>query len=53
MDGVIPGDGVPARSGEHHQRAQRLAVALSLAKGLDPDRPRNLERSVVLEQSHV
>jgi fructoselysine-6-P-deglycase FrlB-like protein len=34
-------------------RAQRLAVALSLAKGLDPDRPRNLERSVVLEQSHV
>jgi fructoselysine-6-P-deglycase FrlB-like protein len=31
-------------------RAQRLAVALALAKGLDPDRPRHLDRSVVLEQ---
>ncbi len=27
---------------------QRLAVALSLARGLDPDHPRNLTRSVVL-----
>ncbi|MBV9363111.1 MAG: SIS domain-containing protein [Solirubrobacterales bacterium] len=30
-------------------RAQRLAVELALARGLDPDRPRNLTRSVVLE----
>lgn len=30
-------------------RVQRLAVASGLAKGLDPDRPRNLNRSVVLE----
>ncbi|WP_245788153.1 SIS domain-containing protein [Amycolatopsis marina] len=30
-------------------RAQRLAVALGSAKGLDPDRPRNLDRSVVLD----
>ncbi|NED99038.1 SIS domain-containing protein [Phytoactinopolyspora halotolerans] len=30
-------------------RIQRLAVALGLAKGLDPDRPRNLDRSVILE----
>jgi fructoselysine-6-P-deglycase FrlB-like protein len=29
--------------------AQRTAVALAQAKGLDPDRPRNLARSVVLE----
>jgi fructoselysine-6-P-deglycase FrlB-like protein len=34
-------------------RAQRLAVTLALAKGLDPDRPRNLDRSVVLEQSQT
>jgi fructoselysine-6-P-deglycase FrlB-like protein len=34
-------------------RAQRLAVALARAKGLDPDRPRNLDRSVVLQQSQV
>lgn len=34
-------------------RAQRLAVTLGLAKGLDPDRPRNLDRSVVLEPSQV
>ncbi|WP_166345351.1 SIS domain-containing protein [Phytoactinopolyspora limicola] len=32
-------------------RAQRLAVAAGLAKGLDPDRPRNLNRSVVLEDT--
>lgn len=30
-------------------RVQRLAVALALAKGLDPDRPRHLARSVILE----
>ncbi|WP_129668903.1 SIS domain-containing protein [Phytoactinopolyspora endophytica] len=30
-------------------RVQRLAVTLGLKKGLDPDRPRNLDRSVVLE----
>jgi fructoselysine-6-P-deglycase FrlB-like protein len=30
-------------------RAQRLAVDLGVRKGLDPDRPRNLDRSVVLE----
>lgn len=29
-------------------RAQRLAVAIAEAKGYDPDRPRNLTRSVVL-----
>ncbi|MFP3991654.1 sugar isomerase [Streptomyces sp. E11-3] len=29
-------------------RAQRLAVALAEAKGYDPDRPRNLSRSVIL-----
>ncbi|AZM47880.1 sugar isomerase [Streptomyces sp. WAC 06738] len=29
-------------------RAQRLAVAVAEAKGYDPDRPRNLTRSVVL-----
>ena len=26
----------------------RLSVALAAAKGLDPDRPRNLSRSVIL-----
>ncbi|MEZ0094448.1 SIS domain-containing protein [Streptacidiphilus sp. EB129] len=30
-------------------RAQRLAVAIAEARGYDPDRPRNLTRSVVLE----
>ena len=30
-------------------RAQRLAVAVGEAKGLDPDAPRNLTRSVVLD----
>jgi fructoselysine-6-P-deglycase FrlB-like protein len=29
-------------------RVQRLSVALAAAKGLDPDRPRNLRRSVIL-----
>ena len=29
-------------------KAQRLAAALAAAKGLDPDRPRNLTRSVIL-----
>ncbi|MER7047350.1 MULTISPECIES: SIS domain-containing protein [Streptomyces] len=29
-------------------RAQRLAVALAESKGYDPDRPRNLSRSVIL-----
>ncbi|MEU2626859.1 sugar isomerase [Kitasatospora sp. NPDC007106] len=29
-------------------RAQRLALAVAAARGLDPDRPRNLTRSVVL-----
>ncbi|WMX44005.1 SIS domain-containing protein [Streptomyces roseicoloratus] len=32
-------------------RAQRLAVALAERRGLDPDRPRNLTRSVVLPGS--
>ncbi|MFJ2579601.1 SIS domain-containing protein [Kitasatospora aureofaciens] len=31
-------------------RAQRLAVALAGARGLDPDRPRNLTRSIILAQ---
>jgi fructoselysine-6-P-deglycase FrlB-like protein len=30
-------------------RAQRLAVAMARSRGLDPDHPRNLTRSVVLE----
>ncbi|MGV4885907.1 SIS domain-containing protein [Streptomyces viridosporus] len=30
-------------------RVQRLAVAVAAARGLDPDRPRHLTRSVVLE----
>ncbi|MDQ8707934.1 sugar isomerase [Streptomyces sp. LHD-70] len=30
-------------------RAQRLAVAIAEARGYDPDRPRNLTRSVVLD----
>ncbi len=30
-------------------RAQRFAVALALARGLDPDHPRHLTRSVVLD----
>ena len=29
-------------------KVQRLTVALAAAKGLDPDRPRNLSRSVIL-----
>lgn len=29
--------------------AQRLAVALARTRGLDPDRPRNLTRSVILD----
>ncbi|MBW5422845.1 sugar isomerase, partial [Streptomyces sp. BG9H] len=29
-------------------RAQRLAVALAESRGYDPDRPRNLTRSVIL-----
>jgi fructoselysine-6-P-deglycase FrlB-like protein len=32
-------------------RLQRLAVALAVARGLDPDRPRHLSRSVILEES--
>ncbi|MGW0563345.1 SIS domain-containing protein [Streptomyces sp. NPDC003016] len=32
-------------------RVQRLAVALAEARGYDPDRPRNLTRSVVLEDT--
>jgi fructoselysine-6-P-deglycase FrlB-like protein len=27
---------------------QRLSIALAAARGLDPDRPRNLSRSVIL-----
>ncbi|MFJ7153924.1 SIS domain-containing protein [Streptomyces sp. NPDC101118] len=32
--------------------AQRLALAVAAARGLDPDRPRHLTRSVVLEDEH-
>jgi CRISPR-associated protein Cas5a/b/c len=32
-------------------RAQRFAVALALARGLDPDHPRHLSRSVVLDHN--
>ncbi|MER7752838.1 sugar isomerase [Kitasatospora sp. NPDC097643] len=31
-------------------RAQRLAVALAERRGLDPDQPRNLTRSIILDQ---
>jgi fructoselysine-6-P-deglycase FrlB-like protein len=31
-------------------RAQRLAAAVARARGLDPDRPRNLSRSVILSR---
>ncbi|MFG3343842.1 SIS domain-containing protein [Streptomyces sp. NPDC048018] len=31
-------------------RAQRLAVGLAVRQGLDPDHPRNLTRSIVLDQ---
>ncbi|MFI9293453.1 SIS domain-containing protein [Streptomyces gardneri] len=34
-------------------RAQRLAVHLAEARGYDPDRPRNLTRSVILEGSEA
>ncbi len=30
-------------------RAHRVAVAVATAAGLDPDRPRNLTRSVILD----
>jgi len=33
--------------------AQRTAVALAEARGLDPDRPRNLTRSIVLSDSEL
>ncbi|MGW2823837.1 SIS domain-containing protein [Streptomyces sp. NPDC001443] len=33
-------------------RAQRLAVAVAEARGLDPDHPRHLTRSVILERRH-
>ncbi|MFF3816629.1 SIS domain-containing protein [Streptomyces bluensis] len=32
-------------------RAQRLAVAVAAARGLDPDRPRHLTRSVILDST--
>ena len=33
--------------------AQRTAVALAEARGLDPDQPRNLTRSIVLSDSEL
>jgi glucosamine 6-phosphate synthetase-like amidotransferase/phosphosugar isomerase protein len=30
-------------------RAQRLAITMAAARGLDPDHPRNLTRSVILD----
>ncbi|MGH9068088.1 MAG: SIS domain-containing protein [Acidimicrobiales bacterium] len=33
-------------------RVQRLAVELAVSRDLDPDRPRNLERSVILPGGH-
>ena len=45
--------GLMWQSGEHPLaelvRAQRVAVAIARAAGLDPDRPRNLTRSVILD----
>lgn len=34
-------------------RAQRLAVICAEARGYDPDRPRNLTRSVILQDDHA
>lgn len=34
-------------------RAQRLAVAVAAARGLDPDRPRHLTRSVILDSNDL
>lgn len=54
---LVAESGAPAGSGSGSAgydpmadlvRAQRLAVAVAEAKGADPDRPRNLTRSVVL-----
>ncbi|MDT0322911.1 SIS domain-containing protein [Streptomyces millisiae] len=45
---LVPGDGLDPMAGL--VRAQRLAVAVAAARGLDPDRPRHLTRSVVLPQ---
>jgi fructoselysine-6-P-deglycase FrlB-like protein len=42
---VVPSTGDPMAE---LVRVQRLGVALAAAKGLDPDRPRNLSRSVIL-----
>jgi fructoselysine-6-P-deglycase FrlB-like protein len=43
------------QSGEHPLaelvRVHRAAVTIALAAGLDPDRPRNLTRSVILDQA--
>ena len=33
-------------------KAQRLAVELAVARGLDPDHPRNLAFSVILASGH-
>ncbi len=45
--------GLMWQTGEHPLaelvRAQRVAVAVARAAGLDPDRPRNLTRSVILD----
>jgi fructoselysine-6-P-deglycase FrlB-like protein len=45
--------GATVRIGAHDAQVeliavQRLAVELAVLRGLDPDRPRNLDRSVVL-----
>ncbi|MCM2580081.1 SIS domain-containing protein [Streptomyces meridianus] len=46
--GSRPGEGPALDPMADLIRAQRLAVAVAEAKGLDPDRPRHLTRSVVL-----
>ncbi|HTT52956.1 MAG TPA: SIS domain-containing protein [Streptosporangiaceae bacterium] len=51
---VAAADGTPWFTSEEPLaelvRVQRVAVALARARGLDPDRPRNLARSVILAQ---
>ncbi|MCF6523766.1 SIS domain-containing protein [Streptomyces sp. JJ36] len=46
--GTLVADGAALDPMADLVRVQRLAVTLAAARGLDPDRPRNLTRSVVL-----
>ncbi len=52
IDEVTAAGGLPWQSGEvplaELVRAQRLAALIARSRGMDPDRPRNLTRSVIL-----